>query len=66
MRTILFILNSFVALNATFLGLLMMAYPLGSAFGVTFDLLRPTFFTGLFIPGLILTLVGTINMPAVL
>lgn len=65
MRTLLLILVAFIGLTATTCGLLMIAYPLGSAMGLSIDMLRPTIVKDFLIPGILLTIVGIINMGAV-
>lgn len=64
MRVLLFILIAFTGVTATVCGLLMIANPDG-AFGLTKDILETTFFHNFLLPGLLLTIVGTINLLAV-
>ena len=65
MRISLLIMIAFVALTATVSGMLLTAYPDGSAFGLPLTLLKKTFFTDFLIPGIILTIVGIINLAAI-
>jgi len=65
MRTLLFILISFVGLTAAICGLLMISYPDGRALGLVPDILEGTFFNNFLIPGIILAIVGSINVAAV-
>ena len=65
MRLLLFLLISFVGLTATICGMLLIADPDGSVFQLSHSMLQGTFFKNFLIPGIILTIVGSINMAAV-
>jgi hypothetical protein len=65
MKTILLILVSFVALTATFSGVLMISNPSGDLMHLPPGLLNGTFFHNYFIPGLVLAVaVGGLNIIA--
>ena len=64
---ILFILTAFIAVTATFSGLLMINDPEGRLLNIPVKILSATPFKNFFIPGLILTLlVGGTNLIAVI
>jgi hypothetical protein len=66
MRTILFILVSFIAVTATLSGLLMISNPGGQIMNLPLGLLKTTPFKDYLIPGILLTvLVGGVNLLAV-
>jgi len=66
MRTILFILISFIALTAIVSGLLMISYPNGEIMNLSPGLLNGTPFTDFRLPGILLTIVvGGVNLIAV-
>ena len=66
MKTILFILVSFIALTATFSGILMITNPDGGILNLPLSLLDGTPFKNFLIPGIILTIVvGGVNLLAV-
>jgi hypothetical protein len=66
MKFLLFILVSFIALTATFSGLIMMSNPDGSILKIPLSLLSGTPFKNFLLPGLLLTaLVGVSNLIAV-
>jgi hypothetical protein len=66
MKTILFILISFIAFTATISGLLMISYPDGEIMGLSLNLLKETPFNNFLVPGILLTvLVGGVNLLAV-
>ena len=66
MKTVLFILISFVALTATISGLLLISKPDGSIIHLPLFLLQTTPFKNFLIPGIILTtIVGGANLLAV-
>lgn len=66
MRTFLMILIAFAGTTAVTGGLLMIAYPDGTALGLTKDLLEGTSLKNFFIPGVILTIIGMVNTGAFL
>ncbi len=66
MKTILFILVSFIAFTSTISGLLMISYPNGEIMDLSLSLLDKTPFKNFLVPGILLTvLVGAVNMLAV-
>jgi hypothetical protein len=66
MKTILFILVSFIAFTATLSGLLMISKPDGSILNLPVSLLASTPFNDYLLPGIFLTtLVGMVNLLAV-
>lgn len=65
MRLLHFLLVGFVGLTASICGLLLIVYPDGSIFQMTPTLLEGTFLKSFLTPGIILTLIGGINMVAV-
>ena len=66
MKTILFILVSFIACTATLSGLLMISKPDGGILNLPLSLLENTPFKDYMMPGILLTLiVGGINLVAV-
>ncbi len=66
MKTILFILVSFIALTSTISGLLMISYPNGEIMDLSLTLLDKTPFKNFLVPGILLTvLVGGVNLLAV-
>ena len=66
MKTILFVLVSFIAITATFSGILMITNPDGGILNLPLSLLDGTPFKNFLIPGIILTIVvGGVNLLAV-
>lgn len=66
MKTILFILVSFIALTATLSGLIMISKPDGSILNLPISLLEPTPFKNYLMPGILLTtIVGGVNLIAI-
>jgi hypothetical protein len=66
MKTILFILISFIALTATISGLLMISNPGGEIMNLSLSLLNQTPFKNFLLPGIFLSvLVGGVNLAAV-
>jgi hypothetical protein len=65
MKTLLFILISFVGITAFICGLMMISRPDGTTLGLSVDMLNNTFFNSFFLPGLFLTAVGLVNLIAV-
>jgi hypothetical protein len=65
MRLILFILVALTGLTTTICGMLLIAHPGGVVLGLTTTLLKGTFLNDFTIPGIILTLVGAINIAAI-
>jgi hypothetical protein len=64
MKTLLFILICFVALTAFSCGLIMVSNPGEKVLGLALDVLNPTPFKNFMVPGIFLTLVGTVNLTA--
>ena len=66
MKTILFILVSFLALTSVLSALLMMSIPDGSILNLSISLLKGTIFKDFVLPGFLLFLfVGSVNLLAV-
>jgi hypothetical protein len=65
MKTLLFILISFVGITAFICGFMMISRPDGTTLGLSVDILNNTFFNSFFLPGLFLTAVGLVNLIAV-
>jgi len=66
MKSILFILISFIGVTSTISGLLMISNPDGSLFNMPLSLLQDTPFKDYLVPGIILTIaVGMVNLLAV-
>lgn len=66
MKTILFVMVSFIAITATFSGLLMISNPDGSLLNLPISLLQGSPFKDFRVPGILLTIVvGGINLLAV-
>jgi hypothetical protein len=66
MKTILFILVSFIAITATISGLLMITNPKGEIMNLSLNLLHQTPFRDFMLPGILLTaVVGGVNLLAV-
>lgn len=65
MRTLLFILISFVAITSLVSGLIIICYPDGSVMQMSTDLLKTSPFKNFLVPGIVLTvLVGGTNLLA--
>lgn len=62
MRFLLFLLISFVALTAVPSGFLMMLQSKGNPLGLPLEILNATPFKNFFFPGLILAIVGGVNL----
>ncbi len=66
MKTLLFILISFIAVTSTLSGLLMISRPDGEILNLPISLLEGTSFKDFLIPGILLTtIVGGVNLLAV-
>lgn len=66
MKTLLFILISFIGLTATLSGLVMISNPDGEVMNLSLNLLAGTPFKNFLVPGILLTtIVGAINLIAV-
>jgi CHASE2 domain-containing sensor protein len=66
MKTLLFLLLSFVAVSATISGLILISKPGGEVMNLSVSLLQGTPFKNFLVPGILLTvLIGGINMIAV-
>lgn len=67
MRTLLFLLISFVAVTSILSGLLMMSSPDGTLLHLPINVLKETFFKDFLMPGILLTaIVGGVNLIAAL
>ena len=65
MKTLLFILISVIGITATSSGLIMISDPKGQAFNLPTRLLENSPFNDFIIPGILLTIIGAINLFAV-
>jgi hypothetical protein len=65
MKALLFILISFLAITAFICGLIMVSNPDGKAMGLDSIVLKETPFKNFLVPGMFLTIVGTVNLIAV-
>ena len=65
MKTLLFILISVIGITATSSGLIMISDPGGQAFNLPTRLLENSLFNDFIIPGILLTIIGAINLFAV-
>lgn len=66
MRTLLKILLAFVGITATFIGMMLIAYPILTAYDLSMDFLSPAFSINFIIPGIMFILTGIINLSALL
>jgi hypothetical protein len=64
MRTLLIILIAFVGLTATLLGMLLIAYPVVTAYGLTLEPLQPAVLNSFLLPGVLFVIIGTANLAA--
>jgi hypothetical protein len=65
LKTLLFILVSIIGITATSSGLMMVSDPGGQALNLPISLLDNSPFNNFFIPGILLTIIGAINLFAV-
>ena len=65
MKTLLFILIAIISITATSSGLMMISDPGGQALNLPISLLENTPFKDFRIPGILLTIIGVINLFAV-
>ncbi len=65
MKTLLFILVAIISITATSSGLMMVSDPAGQALNLPISLLENTPFKDFRIPGILLTIIGVINLFAV-
>lgn len=66
MRTLLIILLAVVGMTALLLGMLLIAYPVLTAYGLTMEVLHPAFIKGYSLPGIMFVLMGGIHLSALL
>ena len=66
MRTLLIILLALVGMTATLLGMLLIAYPVLTAYGMPVEFLHPAFVESYILPGIMFVLTGEINLSALL
>ncbi|OQP48922.1 hypothetical protein [Niastella populi] len=66
MRTLLIILVAFVGITSTLIGMLLIAYPVVSAYGLWMDFLHPAFDKNFTLPGVMFIITGGVNLNALL
>lgn len=66
MRTLLIILLAFVGMTATLLGMLLIAYPVLTTYGMPVEFLHPAFVKNYVLPGIMFIVTGGINLSALL
>lgn len=66
MRTLLIILIAFVGMTSTLIGMLLLAYPVLSAYNFPVDFFQPAFSQIFALPGIAFTITGSINLGALL
>jgi hypothetical protein len=64
MRTLLIILIAFVGMTSSLIGLLLIAYPVLTAYDLSMDFLHPDFSKNFVVPGVIFIIIGSINLSA--
>lgn len=66
MRTLLIILIAFVGITSTFIGMLLIAYPVLTAYDLPVDYFLPVFSQIFVVPGILFVITGTINLASLL
>jgi hypothetical protein len=66
MRSLLLILIAFVGLTSTFIGMLLIAYPVLTAYGLSMEFIQPVFYKSFVLPGVMFIAIGSINLAALL
>jgi uncharacterized membrane protein len=66
MRTLLIILIAFVGMTSTLIGMLMIAYPVLTAYDFPIDYFLPAFSKIFVVPGILFVITGGINLTALL
>lgn len=66
MRTLLIILLTFVGMTASLLGMLLIAYPVLTAYGMPVEFLHPAFVKSYTLPGIMFVITGAIMLTALL
>lgn len=66
MRTLLIILIAFVGITSTFIGMLLIAYPILVAYSLPVQFLYPASLKSFVTPGVIFIITGSINIAALL
>jgi hypothetical protein len=66
MRTLLTILVSFVGITSSLIGMLLIAYPVLTAYQFSLDFLQPAFTTSFLFPGTMFIITGILNLSALL
>jgi hypothetical protein len=66
MRTLLVALIVFVGITSTLIGMLLIAYPVITAYDFSLDFLQPAFSKNFLLPGTMFLITGTLNLLALL
>jgi hypothetical protein len=66
MRTLLIILVAFIGITSTFIGMLLIAHPVLTAYGVSMEFLHPSFAKSFTLPGVMFIITGGLNLTALL
>jgi hypothetical protein len=66
MRTLLIFLNAFVGITSTLIGMLLIAYPVLTAYSYSLDFLHPAFSKNFLVPGTAFITTGIINLSALI
>lgn len=66
MRTLLVILIAFVGITATLIGMLLIAYPVLTAYDLPIDFFQPALSKNFLVPGTMFIITGIINLSALL
>jgi hypothetical protein len=64
LRTFQISLIAFVGITSTLFGMLLIANPIITAYGFSLDFLRPGVLKSLLLPGVLFTVIGSINLAA--
>lgn len=66
MRTLLVILIAFVGISTTLIGMLLIAYPVLTAYDLSMDFFQPAFSKNFLLPGAMFIITGFMNLSALL
>ncbi|AEV98625.1 hypothetical protein A4D02_21215 [Niastella koreensis] len=66
MRTLLVILMAFVGITSSLIGMLLLAYPVLTAYSYSLDFLQPTFSNNFLLPGTMFIITGIISLSALI
>jgi len=66
MRKLLVILTAFVGITSTLIGMLLIAYPVLTAYSYSLDFLQPAFSKNFLVPGTAFISTGIINLSALI